>query len=207
LRPPGYHAARARLAAEWKKVGLMEDLDGLNEEELFRELPELGAVPADLYSDYGEGPFKSCTVCEADLLDGRTYQVQKAFQKRPEGGKECTFEMAVCYKCAQDLVKDYSEESKGAIRKFQQRSLQYNAADHCDFCPAPREQFGDYTVIGTCRGTGMISELIHMCERCCEDLQECLSEETRDIHGRFVKDNFPGVPENLDITPKVPSYL
>lgn len=183
--------------------GSMEDYNGLSDEKLLRELPALGEIPRELHSDYREGRFVACTVCEESLLDGRTYQIQKAFVERPAGERECTFELAVCLRCARDLSKEYSDESKEAIRLFQQRSLQFNDEDHCDFCPAPREQFGDYTIIGTCRSDSMISDLVYMCEKCCEELQECLSESTRDVHGRFLRNNFPGVPEFLDVMPRV----
>ena len=40
-----------------------------------------------------------------------------------------------------------------------------------------------------------------MCEKCSIGLQENLSQKPRDIQGDFVNDNFPGVPEGLDLSP------
>ena len=42
---------------------------------------------------------------------------------------------------------------------------------------------------------------IIMCEKCTEKLQGKLSRKTREAQGDFIKDNFPGVPEGLDVTP------
>lgn len=46
-----------------------------------------------------------------------------------------------------------------------------------------------------------------MCDGCNERLQDCLSRKTRDVQDDFVRDNFPGVPADLDLSPSFSGLL
>ncbi|MEE3182120.1 MAG: hypothetical protein VX288_09455, partial [Planctomycetota bacterium] len=75
--------------------------------------------------------------------------------------------------------------------------------DHCHFCGIPRAIFENYTVIVACRELSLLLPLIIMCEKCSEHLQGELSEKTREVQGDFIRDHFPGVPADLDLSPSV----
>lgn len=160
-------------------------------------------LPEDLHSVYEEGPFRSCTVCDSDLLDGRLYEVQKVFR-----GSECVFEMGVCHECGESVAHEFSEESIEAMKGFLLcRFKPTTEPTHCHFCGFPRSMFKDYTLIGACRESSLILPRIIMCEKCGIALQECLSQKTRDVQGDFVQDCFPGVPADLDLSPTIGGLL
>ena len=154
-------------------------------------------IPEELYSVYEGGPFTSCTVCSEDLRDGRLYEVQKVFR-----GSECVFEMGVCHACGESIAREFSEESLEAIKGFLLCKFKPTLeSHHCNFCGFPRSMIKDYTIVGACSENLLYFPSIVMCEKCSENLQECLSQKTKDIQGDFIKDHFPGVPCDLDLSP------
>ena len=158
--------------------------------------PTVGKIPPEMRSEYEEGPFQTCLVCRGTLDDGRTYQILKVRR-----GRECVLEMALCFRCANEVQKEFSEESREAIRRFRMRAFQCSAENTCEFCPRPLEELTAFTVTGLCRGASLIHELVFVCDTCEEALNELLSQKTRDVEGDFIRQNFPTVPEALDLSP------
>ena len=156
-------------------------------------------VPEELHSFSEEGPFKNCTICEKDLEHLGLYEVQKVYRD-----KEVIFETAICQACGEDLSKEMSRESLEAMKGFMLCNFKpTEEPDHCHFCGFPRALFENFTVIGACRELSLLLPMIIMCEKCSEDLQGQLSRKTRDVQGDFIRDHFPGVPADLDLSPSV----
>ncbi len=167
------------------------------EEDFVKRFGKPTPIPDLLHSAYAEEPFRRCTVCNADLHDGRLYEIQKVFR-----GKEAIFEMAVCQKCGESVAEEFSEESITRIRRFlTERFRPSSEPEHCHFCGLPRGLFSSFTVVGACQSSALILPTIVMCEPCSEKLQEQLSKKTRDVQADFVRDTFPGVPADLDLSP------
>ena len=172
------------------------DSSSATEQPLETEPPE---IPGELHSFYEEGLFRKCTICDKDLEHLGLYEVQKVYRD-----KEVIFETAICQACGEDLSKEMSLESKDAMKGFMLCNFKpTEEPDHCHFCGIPRAIFENYTVIGACREHSLLLPLIIMCEKCSEHLQGELSEKTREVQGDFIRDHFPGVPADLDLSPSV----
>ena len=161
-----------------------------------------------MHSVYEEGPFKSCTVCGETLSDGRLYEIQKVYR-----GKEVIFEMAVCHSCGENVSREFSEESFESVKQFLSDNFRPSGStvdsedkdlyipQHCQFCGFPRTLVENYTIVGACLEHSLIWPSIMMCENCSEQLQTKLSVKTRDAQGDFIRDHFPGIPSDLDLSP------
>lgn len=154
-------------------------------------------IPDLLHSAYEEGPFRSCTVCGDVLTDGRLYEIQKVFR-----GTEAIFEMAICHTCGEGVAREFSEQSMESVRRFLEEHFRpAQEGQHCNFCGFPRGVVQNYTIVGACREHSLVLPSLVMCEKCTERVQEELSQKTRDAHDDFVRDHFPGVPADLDVSP------
>jgi len=154
-------------------------------------------IPELLHSVFEKGPFKTCCVCSKVLTDGRLYEIQKVFK-----GSEAIFEMAICHGCGEDVAQEFSNESKENMKTFLVDNFRPAPEPaQCHFCGFPRNLVPNFTIVGMCQKFSLLVPSIIMCEKCSEKLQGKLSRKTRDAQGDFIKDNFPGVPEGLDVTP------
>ena len=182
--------------SSFPKASETRDSSAATEQPLETEPSE---IPKELHSFYEEGLFQKCTICDKDLEHLGLYEVQKVYRD-----KEVIFETAICQACGEDLSKEMSLESMDAMKGFMLCNFKpTEEPDHCHFCGIPRAIFENYTVIGACRELSLLLPLIIMCEKCSEHLQGELSEKTREVQGNFIRDHFPGVPADLDLSPSV----
>lgn len=156
-------------------------------------------IPELLHSTYEGGPFRTCTICSEPLEDGRLYEIEKVFR-----GREPVFEMAICLQCGIELAAEFSRESTQAIRGFLEERLTITRGDAvCHACGRPTSEARGRTVSAiSCRGF-LLGPLIVICDACEEAIQALLSEKTRRVQGDFIETHFPGVPEGLDVSPRV----
>ncbi|MBN1421297.1 MAG: hypothetical protein JXP34_21160 [Planctomycetes bacterium] len=162
----------------------------------FGELPEIGPIPEILHSTYLKGPFRTCTVCDESLDDGRLYEVERVFR-----GREPVFEMAICLACAARISREFSRESTEAIRGFLEEHLEPRQGDACGTCGCETAAGRGRTVSGILRRGSLVVPMLVICETCEEALQGLLSEKTRGVQGDFIDTHFPGVPAGLDRSP------
>jgi hypothetical protein len=152
-------------------------------------------VPRELWSVYEEGPFRKCVVCSAPLGD-RLHQIEKAFR-----GTEVIFEMAVCRACAEKFGQEMSEESRAVLREFGRRMAAARVPEgHCRSCSKPPEEIPDHSLAAVCDGEWLIGPMLVICSPCGERLLERLSSKTKGRRQDFLRDNFPGVPADLDLS-------
>lgn len=160
-------------------------------------------IPPELHSVFEKGPFKSCCVCSVDLGCGCLYELQKVYR-----GKEVVFEMAVCQKCAEVVSKEFSEESMEALKSFLLSNFKPSSeTTQCNFCGIPRALASGYAIVGACKLTYLLSHALVLCDRCNEQLVSVLSKKTRDAQEEFMRNNFPGVPADLDLSPTLGGLL
>lgn len=127
------------------------------------------------------------------------YEIQKVFR-----GSEVLFEMAICRRCGEQVAKEFSEESIEAMKGFLLSNFKPDKdASHCHFCTFPLALLEGWTMVGACREDRLIFPPIILCEPCSENLQQRLSKTTRDVQDEFIRDHFPGVPADLDLSPSV----
>jgi hypothetical protein len=152
-------------------------------------------IPDILHSAYLEGPFTRCSACGTELPDGRfPYQIQKTWR-----GREVVFEMALCVRCAEGCMSQFSRESLERMQRFFQERFRgpVEGIDACHFCGTPIGEDSEYEIGASCLGAQLLGPPVVACAECNARAQENLSRKTRDAWGDFIRDNFPGVPEEL----------
>lgn len=160
-------------------------------------------LPCELHSEYENGPFKTCSVCSKGLLEAQAYGVQKVYR-----GKEVIFEMAICQTCAEQTSKEFSRESMDALKGFLLSTFKPSAEiSHCHFCGFPRHFVANFTLEAVCQGQTLLAPAMVLCERCSDHLQSRLSKKTRDAQEGFIRDNFPGIPADMDFSPALGGIL
>ena len=170
--------------------------------EFFEEI-DPAPIPEILHSAYEEGPFTGCTTCNEGVLDGRVYEIQKVYR-----GPEVILEMAVCHTCGTNIAREFSEESVGNFQDFFTGNFRSTSqAMHCNFCGLPRGILPNFTIVGVCRESALLAPSFVMCEKCTDRLQELISRKTRDVQGDFIRDNFPGIPADFDLSPTLGGIL
>jgi hypothetical protein len=154
-------------------------------------------IPSELHSFAGNGPFRTCSACCQPLDRAGCYEIQKVYRQ-----KEVIFEMALCEGCARGLCQEFSEESLQALKGFLLASYRPSPETfHCHFCGFPRPLVSGYTICGACSGSHLICPALLMCESCTEKLQARISKKTKEVQEDFVRNTFPGVPADLDLSP------
>ena len=183
------------------------DADSVSRWELLRELARFTPtdIPKRLHSAYHEGPFERCLLCDGMLSEGEEYEIQKSYR-----GSEVVVEFAICSRCGNKTCEDFSAESIGVLEAFSFRVFSNLAEaqrssgelpDGCHGCQAPRDATPGITEVGVCRANQLIFPPIRLCSACEDGLQEQLSQKTRDIFDDFLRDNFPGIPAEFDLSP------
>jgi hypothetical protein len=152
-------------------------------------------IPADLHSEYLDGPFRNCTRCGETLADFEGgFQISKAWKKG-----ECVFEYALCDHCRTGLMEEFSDQSKKNLAKFQDENVHFNRGlDGCAVCGITRSgsPMTEFVLTGVCESDRLLHGLM-VCGKCGEKTQELISSHTRDTWRRFTNDNFPGPPADV----------
>lgn len=151
-------------------------------------------------------PFTNCCDCGCDLTNNYTsYTVQKSYV-----GNECIFEYAICSDCVESISEQFSEKSREAMfdffhdrADFEEKLIRLGPDatidDHiekCFTCGTLREEATSYSYSGHFMGSILLPGIfpVMFCDKCEEELTECLSEKTREVWERFLQEHFPGPP-------------
>lgn len=172
-----------------------DDADEAWSEDVWSENVKPAEVPEILRSEYSGKAFETCLVCGTDLADAELHIVEKMIR-----GGEAVMEMALCGGCAEDMSRECSEESLQTIREVQE-SWAENAdvdASTCAGCGKLHQAADAFVVAGYFLAGYALMRSMTVCESCHDGVQQKLSRSTRDRFGEFIRDHFPGVPENID---------
>ena len=183
-----------------------------NEEDGFDELefmPNFIPLPAEFHSFTEEGPFTKCTLCEEPLLeDGTPHLIHKAFHR-----SEVIFEYAMCLPCRAKMQEELSTESLERINQYmdqfhiedrnEQLLEEYGTEvapwiSHCLISGKPIEGEDEYHYYAFCDGQDLVFNGLPMALAggVDEELNELLSQKTRDRLDGFVDEQF-GLPPEL----------
>jgi hypothetical protein len=155
-------------------------------------------IPQELWSEYLDAPFDTCSSC-GESLSGGIYEIQKVSNQR-----ETILELACCMRCSQSLAREYSAASMESIRRFLTTHLDLRRApDACNICGCAIAAAPTSSVWAVCSAQRLLLPVLHVCSSCEEAMQELLSQKTKDAHEDFVNRTFPGVPADLDLAPKL----
>lgn len=165
-------------------------------------------IPAYLHSEYEDGPFKICVVCDADLLaDDQEYIIQRAIMPNGEA-----IEAALCMPCAEELAESYSDESRQVMEEYFAANLNLEerfellaegaSADDCiSHCLATGKPIGElreYHLTAHCRGHRLLlhpTSPFMLDSKVIEELHPLLSEETRGRNDDFRKRYINRMPD------------
>jgi len=162
-------------------------------------------IPEELHSEYEERPFQSCTRCGESLEDFEEgYQISKIYR-----AEECIMEYAICYHCHTSMLEEFSQSSRDAMQRYQAENVRGGLGMHvCAVCDNKREAgvMKEYGLAAICFGMDMI-EAVCICGGCSEKMQEVISEETRDRWNKFIEENFPCAPNEVNPEPAKPAGI
>jgi uncharacterized protein with PIN domain len=169
-----------------------EENNASNEEEHEHNLAPLDPV---FHSFLLDGPFEECLACSCKLED-TTYLIHKNWV-----GTEVVFEYAMCYKCGEKLHSEMSKESMIQVTEFLEDNRKLEGTyDGCNCCERPLSECKEYSLNAVCVGLKMDS--MHypamICGDCNMQIQETLSQQTRDRRDRFVGEHFD-CPPSIEI--------
>lgn len=151
-------------------------------------------IPRIFHSEYEDRPFKTCSRCGESLDAFDHYQINKAFRN-----EECIFEYVFCSNCRDNLLEEFSDESKERMMQHQQDHMHMSTSlDECAFClkSMTQQNLKDYSVTALCRFDEVIDSLM-ICLECQDAMHELLSQKTKDVRRRFFED-LPGVPPDWE---------
>jgi hypothetical protein len=183
-----------------------EESDESSEAEFW---PNYAPVPVQFHSFLEEGPFAKCTLCDETLLeDGTQYLIHKAFHR-----EEVIFEYAMCLPCRAKMQGELSVESIEAINAYMKQyeiedrtgpMMEAHGTDvskwlsHCLVTGAPIAEAEEYHYYAFCDGPDLVFNglPIALAGNADEELNELLSQKTRDRLDGFVDEQF-GLPPEL----------
>ena len=176
-------------------------------------------IPNKFYNTLTDKAFTSCGVCGRDLRKHNlAYLIEKAYRRFPNnGGEELLFEIAVCHDCAREMRTQLSQESRKAVndffyKEFMTRVQELSDADdgylmsHCLLSGKPLEEMNEYQIYAHCRGNQMANHgaVYVLSDEVIENIQELLSDETRDQLRQFSDDHLGTPPEIQKILDRSP---
>ena len=183
-----------------------EESDESSEAEFW---PNYAPVPVQFHSFLEEGPFAKCTLCDETLLeDGTQYLIHKAFHR-----EEVIFEYALCLPCRARMMEELSKESIERINGYmEQYDMEARAGElladrgpdvsswlsHCLITGRPVDEADEHHIYAFCDGPDLIFNGLPMAlvGDVNEEMNELLSQKTRDRLDGFVDEQF-GLPPEL----------
>ena len=174
-------------------------------------------IPKTFY-DFEGNPFSECKVCGAELLEsGRMYMIEKAVKVYPDNlGETVVFEHAICLACADEMSNQLSKDSREAVQKYFQQvaqQLQTEAflndeeiqvnSESCLVSKKPVSACTEYQRYATCKGDKLFEGAqppFALSGEVMEEIQDLLSEETRDFLDNFMETHF-GIPPEWEGKP------
>ncbi len=168
-------------------------------------------IPAKFENSISEKNFSHCSVCGADLIaNNKDYLIEKAYKRFANNlGEELLFEIAVCFDCAETMKGELSKESLESISAFfQKKSFEQKQANpnpdpsillgQCLLSGKNLCDMQEYQVYAHCRGGQLADHHSYymLSDEIIEEIQELLSDHTRDQLQKFSDDNL-GIPPEL----------
>ena len=153
--------------------------------------------------------FTHCKQCQQSLQDPpKAYTLEKVFKRYPNTpAPQVLFEYAICDVCASDIREEFSEESAQNMERYFAAKLQEReqpievAMDErlskCLLKNTPLIEEQEFAIVARGFGDKMLQSHypFAISLSAMDELQELISEKTRDLLDDFVGKNFPGPPE------------
>ena len=156
-------------------------------------------------------PFRQCVECGFPLREiDAPWLVNKDYFRG-----ECVMEYAICQPCRDRISEKISEASKASVRAFLETEIDWEARTEefmdmndpverlaaCVACRESRTELEGFAISalfdsGGQVTTGVLPLLI--CRTCIGKMTASLSDESREVWQKFVKERFAGPPDGTD---------
>ena len=169
------------------------------------------------------GLLDSCIMCNRSLLKpAQDYLIEKAFRMIPEYKKEeIIFEYAMCFACAEQMRNELSSESKQRIEDYFRHHIDFekrqallhpkrltfpNWIRECMVSGKSIKKSNEYSLYAHAFGKKLVYDLFpySVSGAIMEEVNELISEKTREILDDFIGQHFSGPPEVAEILKKRP---
>lgn len=176
------------------------------------ELP----IPKPFLAEDTGQPIDRCIDCNHDLMLGdRYYVIEKVFKRYPNLNKtEVLFEYAICHTCYDEMKERLSTESMANLSNYMMTQTDFDGMHkrinenpddpekwltNCMIKGTAVEDMQEYQIGGFFKGGKMVTNYLPpfmVGEIAMEEMNELLSDETKDQMDGFMDDNF-GIPPEL----------
>jgi len=178
-------------------------------------IPLTDGVPYAIQKHFvaGEAVFEMaiCLACAARLQEGFSAESREALQQAILAAPERTRRQQEADD-EESLQATSVDEIPAMVEEFEhrQRVRLERAMAACALCGTPRSECHRYSLGTACLGEALINAAPDLenlgspfliCEECERQLNECLSQKTRDAWDRFVEETFDGPPA-LSVDPQ-----
>jgi hypothetical protein len=180
------------------------------------------AIPKIFQKSEG-GLLESCIMCKSSLVNPpQDYLIEKAFRIIPEfNRKEVIFEYAMCFVCAEQMRNELSAESKQRIENYFKNNIDFqkrhallqpdrstfpNWIKECMVSGESIKEAKEYSLYAHAFGKKLVYDIFPyaISGTAMEEVNELISEKTRDILDDFIRQHFSGPPEVAEILKKRP---
>ncbi len=128
-----------------------------------------GPIPEIFWSVYSGQPFFECIECCVPLIESNTFVIQKKFV-----GDEAVFEMAMCERCREKMVTEYSEETRQNISRYIREQFDKLSAEHTEGSEAALTQITELRQIEDPEeGAALLEQCIEYCIVCGAKRADC----------------------------------
>lgn len=166
-------------------------------------------MPTELLNEEGK-LFENCKQCGAGLQNPpKPYTLEKVYKRYPNTDKpQVLFEYAVCDDCSEEIREEFSKESMQNMQMYFLEHLADRTAEieeqslkeklgQCLLKNTPLNEEQEYAIVARANGSKLLKSHYPFAigVTAMDELQELLSEQTRDLLDDFVNRNFTGPPE------------
>ncbi|RED94130.1 hypothetical protein [Marinoscillum furvescens] len=200
----------------WESSAVIISFDAMKEEN-----PEFVPIEKAFHSFETDAPFSHCLECEKYLLDeGTNYLIEKAVRNyQGFRAKDVIFDYAICLECAQELQKGISKESLSVMQDYMQRhfasegrlrQLQESQGnipgliEQCMVTGKSADTCEEYQIFAFCSGDkiNLTMPPYMVSGQVLDELQELLSDSTRDHLNGFFNKHFTPAPGLMEPDPR-----
>ena len=182
------------------------------QEQSPQELP----IPKSFLAEDTGKPIDRCIDCDHDLMKGdRYYVIEKVYKRYPELSKtEVLFEYAICHICYDKMKEKLSAESMANLSNYMMTNTDFDGMHkrinehpddpekwltNCMIKGTSMDEMKEYQIGAFFKGDKLVTNYLPpfmVGELAMEEMNELLSDETKDEMDGFMDEHF-GVPPEL----------
>ena len=178
-------------------------------------------IPKDFLEFETGEHFKRCIQCECDLLEeGTRYIIERSIRRYPGmKASDVVYEYAMCLECVVRQKEEMSSESLQNLESYFLNNMSMekmkNSYDldkstgSCAVYGTGFNEMSEYVSQATCNGKHLdpMMNLMVLGERAMGEMEELISQKTRDEMDDFIDQHFSGPPEWRELLKRKPVLI